>query len=81
MIFPLKLWDVETYLFVNCHGTRVIFLKSVIWVSNIVENCLIVLLDKIKGTLFNECASMPKSESEIRSVVSNTLGPQGLYSP
>ena len=24
---------------------------------------------------------MPKSESEIRSVVSNTLGPQGLYSP
>ena len=47
MIFPLKLWDVETYLFVNCHGTRVIFLKSVIWVSNIVENCLIVLLDKI----------------------------------
>ena len=43
----LKLWDVETYLFVTCHGTRVIFLKSVIWVSNIVEKCLIVLLDKI----------------------------------
>ena len=36
---------------------------------------------KIKGTVFNEYASMPKSESESRSVVSNSLGPHGLYSP
>ena len=28
MIFPFKLWDVETYLFVSCHGTQVIFLKK-----------------------------------------------------